>query len=250
MKRLQFLSGSKDYKTFETCSRKALPAIHFQDLNMFPIDKQFEPKMATAEKPSKPIRIPLTKITFAQNQDGNAQTQPAQIVRKIVTCPQRRPQATSPRNDATRSPDRSNFIQDSFLDIFLSPSEDFKQPSTAKLAESGQLDHTDATLLGPEEDSLDDFGHKSIFPTAFTLKPDPVDSSHQISHTSLNYSQSILNEKSKHFEPSKCFDKTEEFFDIGNYDEFDDYFNPNKENEGIISPGWPADEVDACLQRP
>jgi hypothetical protein len=132
----------------------------------------------------------------------------------------------------------------------LSPSEDFKQPSTAKLAESGQLDHTDATLLGPEEDSLDDFGHKSIFPTAFTLKPDPIDSSHQISHTSLNYSQSILNEKSKHFEPSKCFDKTEEFFDIGNYDEFDDYFNPNKENEGIVSPGWPADEVDACLQRP
>jgi len=137
MKRLQFLSGSKDYKTFETCSRKALPAIHFQDLNMFPIDKQFEPKMATADKPSKPIRIPLTKITFPQNQDGNAQTQPAQIVRKIVTCPPRRPQAASPRNDGTRSPDRSNFIQDSFLDIFLSPSEDFKQPSTAKLAESG-----------------------------------------------------------------------------------------------------------------
>merc|ERR1712166_672322 len=108
MKRLQFLSGSKDYKTFETCSRKALPAIHFQDLRMFPIDKQFEPKMATAEKPSKPIRIPLTKITFAQNQDGNAQTQPAQIVRKIVTCPTtttpRRPPATSPRNDGQRSP--------------------------------------------------------------------------------------------------------------------------------------------------
>jgi hypothetical protein len=56
-----------------------------------------------------------------------------------------------------------------------------------------------------------------------------------------------MNDKSKHFEPSKCFDKTEEFFDIGNYDEFDDYFNPNKENEGVMSPGWPVDEVDTRL---
>jgi len=41
-------------------------------------------------------------------------------------------------------------------------------------------------------------------------------------------------------------ENTQTFFDIGMQDEFDDYFNDEKENMGV----WPIDDIGNCLQRP
>ena len=121
------------------------------------------------QKKNELLKIPVTKIKFA-GEAFKTNQQPIKIVKKLMPA-QNQPQNNqvqtqrhnfdnlgicSPKNDASYS-NRSAFIQDSFLDIFLSPRNEETAPGNNTPEHRGfntsreEHNRTELTLLGPEE---------------------------------------------------------------------------------------------------